>query len=202
VRCRLRSRHGSGRHGYLDPRQVVEVVTEPTGRQHIGPPKTRAARRTVGLPHFVVEALAERMNSAGAPEDFVFVGAKGGLLRVSIFRSGFWRPAVNAAGLEGLRIHDLRHTAVALWIAAGANQRRSQLGPGTLRSASRLTATATSTLRPTSRYGSDWRPSMRPAATHRGRPRPQRGPRQRHLAASATSPTSSMTLTCTITRWA
>ena len=24
-------------------------------------------------------------------------------------------------GLEGLRIHDLRHTAVALWIAAGAN---------------------------------------------------------------------------------
>ena len=26
-----------------------------------------------------------------------------------------------AAGLPGLRIHDLRHTAVALWIAAGAN---------------------------------------------------------------------------------
>jgi len=26
-----------------------------------------------------------------------------------------------AAGLKGLRIHDLRHTAVALWIAAGAN---------------------------------------------------------------------------------
>jgi integrase len=25
------------------------------------------------------------------------------------------------SGLEGLRIHDLRHTAVALWIAAGAN---------------------------------------------------------------------------------
>ena len=24
-------------------------------------------------------------------------------------------------GLDGLRIHDLRHTAVALWIAAGAN---------------------------------------------------------------------------------
>ena len=26
----------------------------------------------------------------------------------------------SAAGLEGLRIHDLRHTAVALWIAARA----------------------------------------------------------------------------------
>ena len=32
-----------------------------------------------------------------------------------------WRPATRAAGLDGLRIHDLRHTAVALWIAAGAN---------------------------------------------------------------------------------
>jgi hypothetical protein len=32
-----------------------------------------------------------------------------------------WRPATRAAGLDRLRIHDLRHTAVALWIAAGAN---------------------------------------------------------------------------------
>jgi integrase len=31
------------------------------------------------------------------------------------------RPATRAAGLDGLRIHDLRHTAVALWIAAGAS---------------------------------------------------------------------------------
>jgi integrase len=29
--------------------------------------------------------------------------------------------AARAAGLDGLRIHDLRHTAVALWITAGAN---------------------------------------------------------------------------------
>jgi integrase len=101
--------------------QVVEVVTEPIGKQHLGPPKTRAARRTVGLPQFVVEALAERMGTLGSPEDFVFAGPKGGVLRVSTFRSRFWRPAVNAAGLRGVRIHDLRHTAVALWIAAGAN---------------------------------------------------------------------------------
>jgi integrase len=101
--------------------QVVEVVTEPIGKLHIGPPKTRAARRTVGLPQFVVEALSERMSTPGGPEDFVFAGPKGGVLRVATFRSRFWRPAVNAAGLQGLRIHDLRHTAVALWIAAGAN---------------------------------------------------------------------------------
>jgi Protein of unknown function (DUF805) len=37
-------------------------------------------------------------------------------------------PAVKAAGLDGLRFHDLRHTAVALWIAAGAIRRRMRPG--------------------------------------------------------------------------
>jgi integrase len=37
------------------------------------------------------------------------------------FRARVWRPPTRKADLEGLRIHDLRHTAVALWIAAGAN---------------------------------------------------------------------------------
>jgi integrase len=41
--------------------------------------------------------------------------------RLTAFRARAWRPATRAAGLDGLRIHDLRHTAVALWIAAGAN---------------------------------------------------------------------------------
>jgi Phage integrase family len=40
---------------------------------------------------------------------------------VTAFRARVWRPATRTAGLAGLRIHDLRHTAVALWIAAGAN---------------------------------------------------------------------------------
>ena len=39
---------------------------------------------------------------------------------MTAFRARVWRPATRAAGLEGLRIHDLRHTAVALWVAAGA----------------------------------------------------------------------------------
>ncbi len=36
-------------------------------------------------------------------------------------RRRFWLPAVARGGLGGVRIHDLRHTAVALWIATGAN---------------------------------------------------------------------------------
>jgi Phage integrase family len=41
-----------------------------------------------------------------------------------------WRPAIRAAGLDGLRIHDLRHTAVALWIAAGANPKEVPVRAG------------------------------------------------------------------------
>jgi hypothetical protein len=54
----------------------------------------------------------------------VFAGAGGGVLRAGQWRACHWHPAVRAAGLEPLRPHDLRHTAVALWIAAGANPKQ------------------------------------------------------------------------------
>ena len=100
---------------------VAEIVVEVQGVLHIGPPKTRASRRTVGLPRFVVEELARHLAHLGDPAAFVFTAPQGGPLRVTAFRARVWRPATRAVGLDGLRIHDLRHTAVALWIAAGAN---------------------------------------------------------------------------------
>jgi integrase len=36
-------------------------------------------------------------------------------------RPSIWKPAAKKAGLDGLRIHDLRHTYMSLMIAAGAN---------------------------------------------------------------------------------
>ena len=109
---------------------VAEIVVEVGGVLHIGPPKTRASRRMVGLPRFVVEELAAHLAGPGDPEAFVFTAPQGGPLRVTGFRTRVWRPASRAAGVDGLRIHDLRHTAVALWIAAGPTPRRSPLGPG------------------------------------------------------------------------
>ena len=41
-----------------------------------------------------------------------------------------WLPAIRAAGLVPLRPHDLRHTAVALWIAAGANPKEVSVRAG------------------------------------------------------------------------
>jgi len=39
-------------------------------------------------------------------------------------------PAVRAVGLEGLRFHDLRHTFVSLWIAAGADPKEVSVRAG------------------------------------------------------------------------
>jgi integrase len=74
----------------------------------------------------VVEELAAHLATPAPPDAFVFTAPKGGALRVIAFRARIWRPATRNAGLDGLRIHDLRHTAVApLWIAAGPTPRRS-----------------------------------------------------------------------------
>jgi integrase len=112
---------------------MAETLTEVKGKLIAGPPKTRAGRRTVGLPPFVVRELEEHL-AAQRPGSHVFTAAGGGPLRVPGFRARFWVPATEAAGLQGLRIHDLRDTAVALWIAAGATPtevavRGAHLGP-------------------------------------------------------------------------
>jgi integrase len=109
---------------------VAEIVTEVKGRLFFGPPKTRASRRTVGLPPFVVRELQAHLTAQGSPNSHVFTAPIGGPLRIPSFRARFWVPATKAAGLEGLRIHDLRHTAVALWIAAGATPKEVAVRAG------------------------------------------------------------------------
>ena len=66
------------------------------------------------------------MGPVGPADAQVFTAEKGGALWTSNFRIKVWLPAVGAAGLAPLRPHDLRHTAVALWIAAGANPKGGQ----------------------------------------------------------------------------
>jgi integrase len=100
--------------------RVVEIVSESSGHLHYGPPKTKASRRTVGLPRAIVKELATHMAEIHSPDSYVFPAPKGGPLRLATFRRRTWRPATRAAKLDGVRIHDMRHTAVSLWIAAGA----------------------------------------------------------------------------------
>jgi integrase len=104
---------------------VAEQATEIDGHFTWAPPKTEAGRRTVTLPAVAAAALAEHLStySQPGPEGLVFTSFEGGLLRRSNFNRRVWRPATRAAGLKGLRFHDLRHTSATLSIAAGASTR-------------------------------------------------------------------------------
>jgi integrase len=65
-----------------------------------------------------------------APEALVFTSPIGQPLRYSNFRNRVWIPATEAAGLPGLDIHELRHTAASLMIRAGADPKliQTQIG--------------------------------------------------------------------------
>jgi integrase len=106
--------------------RVTEIAVEVRGEMHVGPPKTRAGRRTVPLARVAVDALEEHLSTFGAsdPASSLFTGRDGGVLRAGQWRQRFWYPAVRAAGVAPLRAHDMRHTAVSLWIAAGATPKQ------------------------------------------------------------------------------
>jgi integrase len=104
---------------------VAEQVAEVNGRFIPGPPKTEAGLRTVTLPAAAAVALAEHLTEFAepGPDGLVFPAPEGGYLRRSNFSRRSWRPATRAAGVEGLRFHDLRHSAATLALVAGANTR-------------------------------------------------------------------------------
>ncbi len=116
----LRRRRCDLLHGRLI---VAETMSEVSGKFHRVSPKNDRTR-TVNLPAFVTDALAEHLANYTdpAPDALVFTVSKGGgPLRNSNFRSRVWLPALRATGLSGIRVHDLRHTAAALFIAEGAH---------------------------------------------------------------------------------
>jgi integrase len=105
----LRQEHLDRERGRV---MVAGAITEVEGHLVEGPPKTAAGQRWVPLPPYVIDALPTH-------DGLVFTAPEGGPIRLAGWRQRFWRPAVTKAGLDPLRIHDLRHTAVSLWIAAG-----------------------------------------------------------------------------------
>jgi integrase len=105
---------------------VREAATEVRGQVSIGPLKTRESRRTITVPAFLADALAEHLAHAGPP-DLVFPAPGGGPLRRTNFRRRYWEPACEAVGLDPApRFHDLRHHAAAVAIAAGAHPKAIQ----------------------------------------------------------------------------
>jgi integrase len=79
--------------------------------------KTSAGRRLVPVPAFVMEALGDPQD----PDGLVFTRPEGRPLARSAFRDRVWLPGCNAAKLTNLTPHHLRHYAISLWVASGAD---------------------------------------------------------------------------------
>jgi integrase len=103
---------------------VVETLIEVRGRLITGPPKSRRSLRTITLPAQGVDAIAAAL--IGNTSELVFVTEEGAPLRRHNFFARVWKPATEAAGVAGFRFHDLRHTHVALLIAAGVPMKAIQ----------------------------------------------------------------------------
>lgn len=120
---------------------ITRTVLEVTGEGLVeGSTKTKAGRRTVTIPRLVVAELERHRDTFGGHE-LVFTTTHGRQVRANNWRRREWAHACVAAGLgawkrgeatkaepdgqivgyEGLTPHDMRHTAVSLWVAAGAS---------------------------------------------------------------------------------
>jgi integrase len=115
------------RHFDLLRRRVLveEAVTEVDGSRLVwGTPKTHG-RRSVPLPRFLVDELAQTVLTRPADE-LAFPSPQGAVLRNRNARSAWFDAAARAIGEPGLTPHELRHTAASLAIKAGANVKAVQ----------------------------------------------------------------------------
>ncbi len=60
----------------------------------------------------------------------MFTSVTGAILRPYQFRRRYFHDAAQLTGLAPLRPHDLRHSAISLWIASGANPKVVQAKAG------------------------------------------------------------------------
>jgi integrase len=102
-------------------------------------PKSRAGIRNVALPSTLCAELDRHLEAycEHTPDAFVFTSSTGVPLERSNFRHRIWLPATEQLGLDGLRFHDLRHTAGTLTARTGATTKEimARLGHASPRAA-------------------------------------------------------------------
>jgi integrase len=96
----------------LDARTVrirAVYIERSTGEMLLGPPKSQAGRRIVGVPEAIVPALRAHLAAFAEdePSALIFPGAKGGPIRRGNFnKMSAWPHAVASVGMPGLHFHD------------------------------------------------------------------------------------------------
>jgi len=122
-------------HTVTVERSLLFLPGQPVG---FGSPKTAKSNRTVALPAFVVEALAEHMETrvSPSPEALLFAWHDGTPLTY-VRISGMFRRARAVIGRDELTWHDLRHTGASLAYSVGSSvvDVQARLGHSTMRAA-------------------------------------------------------------------
>jgi integrase len=117
--------------------RVERQLTDARGLLTAGPLRTAASRRSVMMPAFLAGMMREQLAARGQPggDGLVFVNTAGHSPHASSFTSQVWGRAKRESGLEGVRWHDLRHTAVALAIERGAHAKviQERMGHSTVK---------------------------------------------------------------------
>jgi integrase len=118
---------------------ICQQLQQYSGRLAVGPPKTATSRRAVALDRTTVTALrrhraaqqAERAAIGDGYHDtgYVFTGRNGDPMAPDRLTRHF-KELATGAGLPPVRLHDLRHGAASLALAAGAELKtvQDQLG--------------------------------------------------------------------------
>jgi integrase len=105
---------------------VTSTAIQVGGRVILGQePKPSRSKRTIPVARSVMRRIEEHLAAHVAPDAdaLLFTAAQGGpMFRGTISRE-VWRPAVTRAGLADLTFHGLRHSFVAIMVAAGCNVR-------------------------------------------------------------------------------
>lgn len=98
--------------------EITEQLVETSGVARVQTPKTKNGTRSIPIPKWLTDLLVEQV-AGKDQDDWVFATKSGTHLRPADFWANTWKPALRKAGLQGLRIHDLRHSHVALLIEQG-----------------------------------------------------------------------------------
>ena len=86
-------------------------------------PKTRRSKRSIPVARSLMRQIENHLSDHVGPESdaLVFTAPQGGPLFRSTFSRDVWQPAARKAELSGVTFHTLRHSFVAILVAAGCN---------------------------------------------------------------------------------
>jgi integrase len=113
--------------------RIMENAPEVGGRRALGTPKTEGSVRNIPISPRLRAMLREHLEGVDAkgrpwvnrfdPESLVFTGERGAPVSQANFRKRVFQPAAERAKVlpngEAPTVHDLRHTAISLWLTRG-----------------------------------------------------------------------------------